>query len=148
MIKRVAEPDETRLERAQIERFERQRLEEIFSLSRRFNRRVVPDRFAGETAADSVDGTLPEFEDRPPSGLERDSTSRLGEDWIEAADRRLCTSSGDPFDKARKTVESWEERKDPDQLENAAEPRQGQHAIGVVKLSTNPAPGRRDRCQQ
>ena len=120
----------------------------MLGLLRRFDRRIVTDGFSDEPAADSVDRTMRKLEDRPPGGLERDGPSRLGEDRIETADSSLGAAPGDPLDETRKTVEPRIERKDPDQLEYAAECRQGQHNIGLVELSTDPASGCRDWREQ
>src|SRR6516162_3704312 len=132
MINCMAQPNETRLECAQIEGFERERFEKLLGLSRRFDRRVVWDRFADEPAVDSVDRTARKLQDGPPGRLESNASSRLGEDRIEAADSRFGACSGNPFDQPRETIEPRIERKYADELENAAECRQGQHAIGFV----------------
>ena len=91
---------------------------------------------------------LRKLEDCSPGGLERHAPSGLGENRIEATNRRLGASSGDTLDKTRETVEPWVERKDPDELENAAECRQSQHAVGIVNSGTHPATGRRERSEQ
>jgi hypothetical protein len=55
MVKCMAEPDEAGLEYPQIGGFQRERLQEVVDLPDRFDRRVVTDSVAGESAADGVD---------------------------------------------------------------------------------------------
>src|SRR5215469_9424579 len=147
MIERVAQTNETRLECAQIECFERQQLQELLYLPRCIDRRVISDEFTDKPTAHSVDRTVRKFQDRAPGSLERDGPSRLGEDWIEVADSRLGACPGYPLDDMRETIKPWIERKNPDQFKNAAERRQGQHAIGLVELSADPTSDCRDRCE-
>src|SRR4029077_17278947 len=148
MIECMAQPNKTRLECAQIKCLERQRFEKFLDLSDRLERRIVSDGFTDKPTADSVNRTLRKFQNRPPSGLERHSSSGLGKDRIEAADSRLGASSGEPLDEGRETVEPWLECKDPDELENAAECRQSQHAVGIINSGTHPAAGPRERSKQ
>src|SRR6202023_1990941 len=114
----------------------------------RFDRRIITDGFADEPAADSVDRTARELQGRPPGGLERYGPSRLGEGWLETADGRLGARSEEPLDESRETIEPRVEHEDPGELEDAAECRQGQHAIGIIKLSTHPVCDGRDRSEQ
>ena len=116
MIERVAEPDETWLERGQVGSFERERLQKLLGLSGRFDRRIITDGFADEPAADSVDRTARELQGRLPGGLERYGPSRLGEGWIETADSCLGARSGDPLDESRETIEPRVEHEDPANL--------------------------------
>src|SRR5215831_7358725 len=148
MIERVAQPNETRLECAQIKCFERQGLQELLYLPGCIDRRIISDGFTEKPTAHSLDRTMPKFQDRAPDGLERDGPSRLGEDRVEAADSRLGACPGDPLYDMREAIKPWIERKNPDQLENAAERRQGQHAIGLVELSADPTTDPCDRCEQ
>ena len=46
VIERVAQPDETRLEGGEVERFQRERLEELLGLPGCFDRRIIPNGFA------------------------------------------------------------------------------------------------------
>ena len=82
----------------------------------RLARRDVTHDIAGKTAANGVACTVSELDDCPPSGLERHAPSGLGENRIEATNRRLGASPRDTLDKARETVEPWVERKNPDEL--------------------------------
>src|SRR5262249_7447994 len=134
MIERMAEPNEARLECAQIKCFERQRLQELLYLPGCIDRRVISDGFTEKPTAHGLDRTMRKFQDRAPGGLERDGPSRLGEDWVEAADSRLGACPGDPLYDMREAIKPWIERMNPDQFENSAERRQGQHAIGLVEL--------------
>ena len=114
----------------------------------RLARRDVTDDIAGKTAANGVDCTVSELDDCPPSGLERHAPSGLGENRIEATNRRLGASPRDTLDKARETVEPWVERKNPDELEDAAECRQRQDTVGIIELITCPARGCGERSEQ
>ena len=148
MIQRVAEPDEAGPDRAQIGGFQRQRFEEVLDLLDRFDRRVVLDGFTGEPAADCIDRTVRDLQDRPPGGLERDRSSRFGEGRLETADGRLAARSGDPNDEPREVIEPRIEHDDARELEDAAECRQRQHAVRIVELGTHPVGRRRERSEK
>src|SRR5215469_5331076 len=148
MIERVAQPNETRLECAQIKCFERQRLQELLYLPGCIDRRIISHGFPEKPTAHSIDRTMRKFQDRTPRGLERDGPSRLREDWVEAADSRLGACAGHPLYEMRETIKPWIERENPNQLENAAECRQGQHSIGLVELSADQTSQRRDRSEK
>ncbi|MBV9816169.1 MAG: hypothetical protein JO229_10525 [Alphaproteobacteria bacterium] len=89
MIKRVAEPNETRLECAQIKCFERQGLQELLYLPDCIDRWTISDGFTDEPTAHGVDRTMRKFQNGAPGGLERDSPSCLSENRVEAGDSRL-----------------------------------------------------------
>ena len=96
MIQCMDEPDKTRAYRAEVSGFDLERFEEVFGLLDRFDRRVVLDRFTGQSAADCFDRATSNLQDRPPGGLERDRRSRLGNGRIETADSRLAAFAGLP----------------------------------------------------
>src|SRR6516162_3651463 len=96
MIKCVAQPDQARLDCAQIDGFRRKRFQEVLDLPNRFDRRFVTDGVAAEPATHGVDRTMRYLQGRPPRGLKCDSPSRFGEDRIETADGRLAAFSGEP----------------------------------------------------
>jgi hypothetical protein len=112
------------------------------------DRRVISDGFADKPTPHSGDRTMRNFQDRAPCDLERDGPSCLGEDWVEAADSRLGACPGDPLYEMREAIKPRIERKNPNQLENAAKRRQGQHAIGLVKLGADPTSHCHDRCEE
>src|SRR5262249_46304609 len=112
------------------------------------DRRIILDRFTDEPTAHGVDRTMRKFQNGAPGGLERDGPSCLGENWVEPTDSRLGAGSGDPLKDIREAVKPWIKRKNPNQFEYAAERRQGQHAIGLVKLSADPTSHCHDRAEQ
>ena len=91
--------------------------QELLDLSGGLERRVVMDGFAGEPAADGVDRLPRDLQDRPPRRLDRDSATRLRENRVEAADRRISVPPPAILaTKSRETIEPWKERGIPTNL--------------------------------
>src|SRR5262249_21716722 len=141
MIKCMDEPHKTRAYRAQIRGLDLERFEEVFGLLDCFDRRVVIDRFTGQSAADCIDCATSNLQDCPPRGLERHCASRFGKSGIETADGRFATFTGDSNDESGEAIEPWVEHNNPRELEEATECRHRQHAVRIVKPSADPVRG-------
>src|SRR5262245_34014121 len=134
----MAEPDEAGLHRGRIDRVQRERTEELLDLLDRLGLRGVADRLADKTAADRVERTARDLEDRPPRGLEGHRATRLRDRRLETAHRRIAAAAGYPDDEPGKVIQPWVEHDDPCELEDAAERRERQHPIRVAELRTDP----------
>src|SRR5215470_2202660 len=89
-------------------------------------------------AADGVDCATRDLERRPPRGLQGNRAARACNRWLETAYGGIGAAAGDPNDESREVVEPRVEHDDPCQLEDAAERRQREHAVGVAEPRTDP----------
>src|SRR5262249_26145170 len=109
-----------------------------------FDWAVVLNGFAGEPAPDCIDRVTSNLEDRSPGGLKRDGRSCFSNGGIQTADSRLATFARDPNYEPREGIEPWVEHNDPSELEEATERRHREHAVRIVKSSTDPICGSRE----
>src|SRR5262245_65080453 len=133
----MAEPDETRPNRAEIRSFQRERFEEVLNLLNRFANWLVPYGFASEPAAADLDGAVSDFQDRPPRSLEGDRRSGASNGWLQTANRRRAAFAGDPNDEPREAIEPRIKHHDARELENGAERRKRQHAVRIIESRTH-----------
>ena len=75
-------------------------------------------------------------------------SSRFHEGRVETADGRLAAYSRDPNDEPREAIEPRIEHNDARELEEAAECRHRQHAVGIIESSTHPVCRCRERSEE